>query len=179
MNLLDSVGERLMNVFMTNVFWWLICCCKSWLAIKVSVLRPLCPFAATKSWKVLSCFWFCYCFVEWCFHDCYILELLNCLIMAQRCFGLALSENRSCPIVVFRDSIANFSSKLYLAIVFSILGPLCSFTVGKRRKVLTCFRFCCCFVGWCFHAFKFNCCFKKIELHLEDDGVSVLLQYYV
>ena len=46
------------------------------LAVKVSILCPLCSFAIFEWWKVLSCFWFCCCSVTWCFHNFYILVVV-------------------------------------------------------------------------------------------------------
>jgi hypothetical protein len=56
---------------------YLLLCYKSWLAIKMAVLGLLRSFAAAKSWEVLSCSWFCWCSVTWCFHDfCFLMLLL-------------------------------------------------------------------------------------------------------
>ena len=120
--------------------WWLFswlffddcCTVKSWLAIKVPRLCPLCSFAAAKSWKVLSCSWFCCCSSTWCFHDCLFFDFVD-----------------DCCTV-----------KSWLAIKVPRLRPLCSFTIFKSWKVLSCFRFCCCSVARCFHNFYiFSCCF--------------------
>ena len=69
---------------------------KSWLAIKISVLRPLRPFASAEGWEVLSCSWFRWRSVARCFHDFYF-YVVDC------CFLIVISGWNFCivPIALF------------------------------------------------------------------------------
>ncbi len=127
-----------MNVFMILFVWWW-CTTRPWLATKVSVLSPLCSFAVFKRWKILSCFWFCCCSCVWCLHDFCFLMLL--MIVFWCCWWL------------FFDVVDDCFFESWLATKVSVLSPLCSFTVFKGWKVLSCFWFRCCSVTWCFHNF--------------------------
>ena len=104
---------------MIVVFWWLLffvidVLSKSWLAIKVSVSCPLCSFAFTKRWEILSCSRFCCRCCDWCFHNFmfYNWLILFCLykdVLICRWLKIAFSQ------------LLVLSSKLWIFVSKSII----------------------------------------------------------